>query len=376
MSSARLIAVTSGKGGVGKTNITANLGIALARQGQRVCLFDADTSLANVNIVLGLEPKATLQDVIEGRLAVDDILLQGPEGVAVVPAASGVADMLNLDAGQRQRLMLALQALESRFDYLLIDTAAGIGDQVMHFLKSVPQVILLITPEPTSLTDAFSLIRVLRRKGGDATLHVVTNMVESYEQSRTIFKRFRAAVKRYIDTDVHYFGLLPRQASVSEAVIRRRPFLLQAPDGMASRCIRMLAGNLPRLFEQQPVGSRLSDYWRQALSEAGLELGDGVVIAGEQAWQRLGNDLQSGELSPEAFIDRLAELWLESPCFEDELDRAQALQTLQSRVLEQPPEQQSLPGNGGVGGDAAAAAARDEQQGLRQALALAARLGD
>jgi hypothetical protein len=157
---ARTLAFTSGKGGVGKTCVSANLGVALAQQGQRVCIFDADTGLANVNILLNLRPQYTLEHLLKGEKTIAEILHHGPDNLEIVPAASGIAECADLDADRQRRLLDALSALEASFDYLLIDTAAGAGSQVLSFLQSAEAIFLVITHEPTSLTDAFSLLRL------------------------------------------------------------------------------------------------------------------------------------------------------------------------------------------------------------------------
>jgi len=147
--SAHVIAISSGKGGVGKTNIATNLGITLASHGKRVCIFDADTNLANINILLNINPPYTLQQVLSGEKEIEDILVDGPAGLQIVPAASGIAEFIQLGRVQQERLLAALKQLESRFDYLLIDTAAGISDSVLNFLQAAPYTVLMITPEPT-----------------------------------------------------------------------------------------------------------------------------------------------------------------------------------------------------------------------------------
>ncbi|MFQ5437172.1 MAG: AAA family ATPase, partial [Anaerolineae bacterium] len=151
----RVIAITSGMCGVGKTNITSNLGIALANRGARVCIFDANTSLANINSVMGLNPSYTIEHLLCGEKSIDDIIIDGPKGVKIVPAASDIAKCAQLDPEQRRRLIEALAKLEERFDYLLIDTAAGVSDTVLNFILSAQYVVLVISPEPTSLSDAF-----------------------------------------------------------------------------------------------------------------------------------------------------------------------------------------------------------------------------
>ena len=276
--STRVIAITSGKGGVGKTNITTNLGIALASRGARVCIFDADTSLANINILMGLTPRHTLEHLLEGEKTLDDIILDGPKGVKIVPAASGIAEYAQLDETRHWRLVEALRSLEERFDYLLIDTAAGVGETVLRFVQSAQRVVVVISPEPTSLTDAFALIRVLKRRGFDRPIHVLVNMVLNYANSMEVFKRFEAAAKKYLHVQVHYLGYIPRDEAVGKAVAQQRPVLLEAPASVASRCFMTLADVLSKQLKEGPGGPVFSEYWRERWQEDRLQ-GEG---AGEE----------------------------------------------------------------------------------------------
>ncbi len=265
----RVIAITSGKGGVGKTNITSNLGIALASRGARVCIFDADTSLANINIVMGLTPRYTIEHLLSGEKTIDDLIIDGPKGVKIVPAASGIADCAQLDPGQRQRLIEALAELEARFDYLLIDTAAGIGDTVLSFVQSAQYVVLVISPEPTSLTDGFALIRMLRRRGCKRPVYVLVNMVLNYANSMEVFKRFEAAAKKYLHVNVHYLGYIPRDEAVSKAVSKQTPVILQEPSSVASRCFMTLADVLSKQLKAGGRHHSFSDYWKQLTASEG-----------------------------------------------------------------------------------------------------------
>ncbi len=259
----RVIAITSGKGGVGKTNITSNLGIALASRGARVCIFDADTSLANINIVMGLNPRYTIEHLLSGEKTIDDIIIDGPKGVKIVPAASGIAECAQLDPEQRRRLIEALAELEERFDYLLIDTAAGIGETVLSFIQSAQYVVLVISPEPTSLTDAFALIRMLKRRGFKRPVYVLVNMVLNYANSMEVFKRFEAAAKKYLKVNVHYLGYIPRDEAVSKAVSKQTPVILQEPSSVASRCFMTLADVLSKQLKTGGRHPSFSDYWKR-----------------------------------------------------------------------------------------------------------------
>jgi flagellar biosynthesis protein FlhG len=250
---AHVIAVTSGKGGVGKTSVTTNLAISLARQGRRVCIFDADTGLANINILLGLNPKHTLESFLDGSLPIEQLLLEGPRGVCIVPGASGIAEFANLDRFAQQALLNGLQKLESQFDYLLIDTAAGIADSVIQFVLAASQGILVVSPDPTSLTDAFALTRVLKRNHYKGALRVLVNMAESRESARKVFLRFSQAVEKYLQMKVEWFGHVRADRAVVSSIRLQHPVVLVQPDAPASRCFEQLATHLQQLCTGQPA---------------------------------------------------------------------------------------------------------------------------
>ena len=258
----KIIAVTSGKGGVGKTNVSSNLAIALAQQGARVCIFDADTSLANINIVMGLSAQYTIAHLLNGEKSMDDILIEGPQGISIVPSASGISECANLNNKQRQRLITALAELEDRFDYLLIDTAAGLGREVVDFVRSAQYVLLVITPEPTSLTDTFALIRILQRQGCKRPLYAVVSQANDYSDSWKVFSRFQGAVKKYLKTNVNYLGYIGDDRNLKAAVCEQRPVLLYKPNTHASRCFKVLANVVKKQFSQGGQHHSFSEYWR------------------------------------------------------------------------------------------------------------------
>jgi len=261
----KTIAITSGKGGVGKTNVTTNLAISLSQQGEKVCIFDADTGLANINIVMGITPEYTLEDLVNGDKNIEDILLEGPAGIQIVPAASGVANYTDLEPEKQNRIIDALEALEKRFDYLLIDTAAGIGKDVTRFIASAQYVTLIISTEPTSLTDAFALLRVLKRQNIKKPIHVLVNMVLNYANSMEVFNRFEAAVNKYLKVKVNYLGYIIDDHSVKESISKQRPVILQRPDSLASRCFYNLSQVTKQQLKPSTKLQRFSEYWKKLL---------------------------------------------------------------------------------------------------------------
>ncbi len=264
------IAITSGKGGVGKTNVTTNLGIALAKAGKKVCVFDADTSLANINILLKQTPQFTLEHFLREQMSIQDILLDGPSGLKVVPSATGITDFVLLTAEQQDRLIAALEQLEREFDYILIDTAAGIGDSVIRFIQSAQYSVVVISPEPTSLTDAFSLIKVLKRRNHKQPVYILVNMANNYAHSMEVFKRFAHAVNKYIDTKVRYLGYIPSDKAIRDSVASQSPVVLSAPDSPAGRCINLLANILLKHFSKKNAPVRkISQFWRDQSEKQG-----------------------------------------------------------------------------------------------------------
>jgi MinD-like ATPase involved in chromosome partitioning or flagellar assembly len=241
---ARSIAVTSGKGGVGKSTLSLNLALELSRRGQRVCLFDADTNLANITIMTGLAPEKTLADWLAGKAGLKQLLLEGPQGLYIVPAASGLIELVDLDVAQQRRLLELLQRLERDFDFLVIDTAAGADRRVLSFLQAAGEVLIVITTEPTSLTDAFSLLKLLHREGYRRPVQVVVNRAPDFEQARDTLIRFASAVRKYIGLRVVAPGYVFDDPLVSVAVNRQQPLLELFPDSRAGQCLRNFTRSL------------------------------------------------------------------------------------------------------------------------------------
>jgi len=263
---AEIIAISSGKGGVGKTTLTVNLGIALAQQGKKVCLFDADTNLANINILLKETPEYTLQHVLNGEKSISEVVVHS-HGISLVPGASGVTDFTGLEHSAQRYLLDALSELEQSYDVILVDTSAGIHDSVLNFIQSAHQSIVLITPEPTSLTDAFSLLRVLRKRKYCKRINVVVNQVAGEHAAGKIFKRFSAAVKKYIGYQPAYLGLVQSDDAVSAAICSQVPVRIFRPNAVSSQCFDRLAEHLGTLLARQGTEKQLTELWRSQLTK-------------------------------------------------------------------------------------------------------------
>lgn len=262
--SPRVIAVTGGKGGVGKTSIAINLAIALSRTGSKVCLFDGDTSLANINIMLGLYPAYTLEHLLSGERSIQDIVLSGPAGIQIIPGASGVAQCVELDVGQQQRLVTSIRAIEKYYDYFLVDTAAGIGPTVLHFIAAAQVALIVITPEATSLTDAFSLLKVLKRRGYRRTAQIVVNMAANPSQAKKVYIRFSRAVGKYLELATEYLGCVWMDESMRNALTTQKPVALFPKTDPSARCFYRLAESLDDVFERPGTPNLpFSAYWQK-----------------------------------------------------------------------------------------------------------------
>lgn len=242
VSKAKTIAITSGKGGVGKTSIALNLAIAFAQRGHRVLLLDADLNLANLDILMGLTPQYTLRDVLQGTKSLSEILIVGPGGVELLPANSGALDLWNLDNALTAPIFYQLAELETLYDFLIIDTASGIAPYVMDFVVSAQEVLVVTLPEPTAMMDAYAVIKMASRRKEEVRIRMIINQVSNKEEARSTFDKIQKAAHHFLGTDIEPAGIILSDHHVVQAVKRREPFLMVYPQCPASRCIIALAG--------------------------------------------------------------------------------------------------------------------------------------
>ena len=251
----RVIAITGGKGGVGKTNVSVNLAVSLAEMGKRTLLMDADLGLANVDVLLGLSPKFTLADLVAGRCQLEDVLLEGPEGLMVVPASSGFRHMAELTPAEHVGLVHVFSELQRALDVMVVDTAAGITDSVLTFCQAAQDTVVVVCDEPASITDAYALIKVLARERGLDRVHVIANMVRDPNEGRKLYEKLARVCERFLgDVALHYLGAVPQDDWLRRAVQRQQAVVKAYPGSPSARAIAEIARTTARW--QPPVGAR------------------------------------------------------------------------------------------------------------------------
>ncbi|MCI6243129.1 MAG: MinD/ParA family protein [Lachnospiraceae bacterium] len=245
---ARIVTVTSGKGGVGKSSLTVNLAVCLRKAGKRVIIFDADFGLANVEVMFGAIPKFSLADFIYRGKNIKDVITPGPMDIGFISGGSGIIGLNNLTREQILYLVTSINELNDMADYILIDTGAGINDQVLEFVMASPEVLLVTTPEPSSLTDSYSLLKVLYRNPGfsdaDTKIHIVANRVNSREEGQALYEKVNSVVSQFLHGSLNFLGMIPQDLALEKAVRQQKTVALSYPNAKSSHAIENLAENL------------------------------------------------------------------------------------------------------------------------------------
>jgi len=249
---ARVIAITSGKGGVGKTSLAVNLSIALAQRSRRVVLADFDIGLANADVLMGVQPRMHAGHVLNGEMAASDALTQVAGGVWLLPGAVGARHFSDLEKSERDYLCRSLAEIESSVDFLVLDTAAGISRNVIQFASHADEVIIVTTPEPTAVTDGYAILKAISREKGTGRLRIVVNFANDYAEAQRVFERIQSVARRFLGVEADLLGYIVTDDHVRQAVRRRRPFLLETQGSKASQCVRAIAD---RLLGEEPVAS-------------------------------------------------------------------------------------------------------------------------
>lgn len=245
-------AVTSGKGGVGKSTITVNLALALSSAGKRVLLVDADLGLANVDILLGLTPDQNLQDLLRGDASAFDVIVEGPEGLSVLPSASGISEAEAWHPDDRERLAEELVRLERAFDLILIDTGAGISSKVTDFVLSSDRAFVVAVPEPTSIADAYAMVKVCQASREDLPIGLVVNRARSSREAHDLYEKFNQIVDRFLDASVNKVGHVVDDLAVERSTRSQQPLMLADPCSDAARAIAGLADSLIPVIDAEP----------------------------------------------------------------------------------------------------------------------------
>lgn len=245
---ARVITITSGKGGVGKSNVAVNLAVQLQKMGKKVIIFDADFGLANVEVMFGAIPMYNMSDLLYKGMSMQSIITDGPEGIGFISGGTGIKGLSNLTKEQILYLVHCLKELDSMADFVIIDTGAGISNQVLEFVIASPEVLLVTTPDPSSLTDSYSLLKTLyhnpRFSPQKTAIRVVTNRVTSLEEGKQVFAKLESVVEQFLKGKIEHVGTIPQDAALERAIRKQKPVSLFAPASKASKAFEVLAGNV------------------------------------------------------------------------------------------------------------------------------------
>ncbi|MBF0368372.1 MAG: MinD/ParA family protein [Magnetococcales bacterium] len=262
------MAVTSGKGGVGKTLVSVNLAIAFARQGLKVLVIDADLGLANIDVVLGLTPQYTIQDVLDGGMSLSEVAITGPMGITILPAASGVAELSTLSETQRLSLMDHIDNWNDDFDVVLVDTGAGISSTVRFFVLAVERITVVATPDPASITDAYALMKVMFTNHRISRFDLLVNQAKSEQEAREVYRTLYRVADKFLNIGLKYCGYIPYATHLSQAVRKQKPVTELFPESEATASFDKLSTNLLEMWgENRQNDGLMTFFWRRLLEE-------------------------------------------------------------------------------------------------------------
>lgn len=250
----RVIAITSGKGGVGKTNIALGLAITLAKANFRVILMDGDMGLANIDVILGMYGKYNLSHVLKGEKELREIIIEGPHGLKIIPGGSGIYELANADSQVLMRILNEVTILDQQIDFFFVDTGAGISNQVMTFLLSAQEILLVTTPEPTAITDAYSVIKLYHQQHGRGQLKIIVNMIGSKQEGCLAAQRLQNAVRSFLNLELMILGYVSQDAAVQNAVSKHESYVIASPYAQASMDTIKIASELGNLPIEPPAG--------------------------------------------------------------------------------------------------------------------------
>ncbi|MBL1140494.1 MAG: MinD/ParA family protein [Proteobacteria bacterium] len=263
--STRVLAVTSGKGGVGKTNISINLALALAERDKSVTLMDADLGLANIDVLLNLKPLRNLSHVIEGECELKDIIIEGPDNIRIIPASSGIKMMSQLTSAQNAGLVHAFDELEESTDILIVDTSAGLSDSVIRFCSAAQEVFIVVCNDPASIADSYALIKTLHRDHKIQRFQVVVNKVKTEAEGCELFERLRSVSEQFLDVVLKLKVIIPQDENILRAVRQRRPFYTSYPDSKAIKSFKKFAAEVDNTNRSASANGRLTFFAKQMI---------------------------------------------------------------------------------------------------------------
>lgn len=249
----RVISVTGGKGGIGKTTLSVNLGISYAKAGKNVLLFDADLGLANVDVILGLKPKQTLHDYMQGKCELKDICIKGPHGITIVPAASGIQKMAELSLSESMSLIHSFSTLTDDIDIMIIDMASGISNQVIDFTHASQDILVVICNDPASLMDSYAVIKILHQKYGRNRFGVIVNKVMGMQEGYNVFSKFQTVVSKFININMNYLGHVPNDDYIGIAARERMSVIDKYPLSPSAMALKSLCHGINHWQENEPV---------------------------------------------------------------------------------------------------------------------------
>lgn len=267
----RVISVTSGKGGVGKTNVVINLAYALTQSGKKVLILDADMGLGNIDVMLGLAPEYNLYHLINGEKNLSEVMTSGPGGMKILPAGSGIQELSELTANQKLNLLAELDRIDGSIDVVLIDTAAGISGNVMYFNTAAQDIVVVASPEPTSITDAYALMKILHTQYGESRFRLLVNMVRDSGEGRDVYRKLSTAADKFLNVSIDYMGHVMHDNSVRLSVLNQRPVVELYPGSDAGKCYSSLARTICKWPVNKDIKGNIQFLWRRLMGQSGWD---------------------------------------------------------------------------------------------------------